>query len=82
MSATPLKDRQLEVLALFASGKSFEEIGQETFLAYQTVRYHIHQARTTVGARSLPHLVAIAVNEGWISMNGERVCELPLAKSA
>lgn len=47
-----LTKRQLEVLALAASGRSNSEIGDALFVSAGTVKRHLHEAYERLGARS------------------------------
>lgn len=60
---TPL---QLELLALFASGFSYVEIGQTKFMSPWTVRNKLYKALRQSGARNLTQLAAILVDRGLL----------------
>jgi len=62
--------RQLELLALYASGHSKEQIGEIKFLSPHTVRNILAVAQERVGARNLTHLCVICVDAGLIRKNG------------
>ena len=59
-----LSERELEVVRLVALGRSGPEIAEELGIAHDTVRTHVRNAMTKVGARSRAHLVAKALGEG------------------
>jgi PAS domain S-box-containing protein len=61
-----LSGRELEVLAQVARGRSGPEIAEELGIAHDTVRTHVRNAMTKVGARSRAHLVAKALGEGHV----------------
>ena len=65
-----LTPRQLELLALYASGYQLAEIGAMKFLSYTTVRNILGMARERVGARNLTHLCIICLDSGLIRKNG------------
>lgn len=65
-----LTPRQLELLALYASGDTLPEIANKKFLSYSSVQQTLGTARERVGARSLTHLVAIAIEARVIVKNG------------
>jgi PAS domain S-box-containing protein len=62
--AAGLTPRELEVIRLVALGLSGREIGQELHLAHDTVRTHVRNAMTKMGARSRAQLVAKTLGEG------------------
>jgi DNA-binding CsgD family transcriptional regulator len=61
-----LSERELEVLHHVAQGRSGPEIAEELGIAHDTVRTHVRNAMTKVGARSRAHLVAKALGEGHV----------------
>jgi PAS domain S-box-containing protein len=61
-----LTDRELEVIGLIAMGASGPEIANELLLAHNTVRTHVRNAMTKVGAHSRAQLVAIALGDGLV----------------
>ena len=62
--------KQLEVVALYASGYNIEEIARKKFLSFYTVRNHLDRARKSVGANHLGQLTAILVEAGLLQRNG------------
>lgn len=65
-----ITDRQLELIALVASGHSFTEIGELKFLSPYTVRNILTTARERVGAKSLANLCVICFEAGLLRKNG------------
>ena len=61
-----LSPRELEVLALVASGLSTGSIAGELFVSPNTVRAHVRNILGSLGARNRPHAVAIAFAAGLI----------------
>jgi DNA-binding CsgD family transcriptional regulator len=61
--AGALTSREHEILALLAKGLTANEIAARLFLSVLTVRTHIRNAKEKLGAQTLPHAVAIAVQE-------------------
>ena len=59
-----LSARELEIVRLIADGESGPEIAAELHIAHDTVRTHVRNAMTKVGARSRAHLVAKVLGEG------------------
>ena len=73
MIASPeriLTPRQLELIALAASGYEFAEIGEMKFISPHTVRNSLASARERVGAKNLTHLCVICVDHRLIKQNG------------
>lgn len=66
---TTLTPRQLELLALYASGHEIKQIAEIKFLSYQTVQKALSAAKERVGARTLAHLCALATETGVIARN-------------
>lgn len=65
-----LTQRQLEFLALYASGYGYSEIAAAKYVSYHTVRHSLERARSNVGAGSLAHLCVLALEAGMIERNG------------
>lgn len=63
---SPLTDRELEVLALAASGSSAREIAEQLPLSYGTVTNYLSSAATKLGARTRIDAIRIATEAGWI----------------
>ena len=61
-----LTDRELEIVRLVALGESGPEIAADLHIAHNTVRTHVRNAMTKLGARSRAHLVAKALGEGLV----------------
>jgi PAS domain S-box-containing protein len=59
-----LSPRELEIVRMIAHGDSGPEIAAELHIAHDTVRTHVRNAMTKVGARSRAHLVAKVLGEG------------------
>jgi DNA-binding NarL/FixJ family response regulator len=59
-----LTDREREMLAWVATGRSNQEIAKELFLSPATVRTHIGRAMGKLGARDRAQLVVFAVRAG------------------
>lgn len=53
--------RQLEVLALHASGMTAIEIAEHAYFAAATVRNYLKESKKTTGAKNLAQLVAWCV---------------------
>lgn len=61
-----LSDRQIHIISLAAEGKSNKEIGQELYLAENTIKTHLRRAFSQTGARNRAHLVAMVMSRGII----------------
>ena len=61
-----LTPREREIVLLVAHGRSGPEIAEELHIAHDTVRTHVRNAMTKLGARSRAHLVAKALGDGAI----------------
>jgi PAS domain S-box-containing protein len=61
-----LSERELEVLHHVAHGRSGPEIADELGIAHDTVRTHVRNSMTKMGARSRAQLVAKALGDGHV----------------
>lgn len=68
--ATTLTARQVELIALYASGWNYQRIAEAKFVSYWTVRNILEKARSNVGAQNLVHLCTLALESGVIVRNG------------
>src|SRR5205085_8378555 len=59
-----LTEREREVVELIGEGRTAREIAEELQISHNTVRSHVWNAMTKLGARSRAHLVAKALGEG------------------
>jgi PAS domain S-box-containing protein len=62
----PLTDREREVLGLVAGGLTGGEIAERLFLSPETIKSHVQNAMTRLGAHTRAHAVAIALRTGQI----------------
>ena len=60
----PLSEREREIVRLIALGSTGPEIADELQIAHSTVRTHVRNSMTKLGARSRAHLVANALGIG------------------
>lgn len=65
-SLIPLTERELEVLRLVADGCSNEEIAARLIIAEHTVKRHVANIRTKLGASSRTAAAAHAIRQGWL----------------
>ena len=73
---TPLvTERQLELLAMYASGYSIDEIAAAKFLSASTVKQTMATARKRAAAKTLANLCVMLMEHGMIqrSINGDYV---------
>ncbi len=61
-----LTPRQLEIIALSASGYTGAEISKEIYLSLHTVRNYMKAAKKRIGAKNLPQMVAWCVRDGLL----------------
>jgi DNA-binding CsgD family transcriptional regulator len=64
-----LSRREREVLDLLARGLTGVEIAERLYLSPETVRTHVRNAKTKLGASTRVHAVAIAIQNGDISLD-------------
>jgi DNA-binding NarL/FixJ family response regulator len=62
-----LSPREREILLLLSEGLSGEGAAKQLFLSSETVRTHVRNAMTKLGASTRVHAVAIALQRGEIS---------------
>jgi DNA-binding NarL/FixJ family response regulator len=62
-----LTPREREILGLLSTGLSGEEAAKQLFLSSETVRTHVRNAMTKLGATTRVHAVALALKRGEIS---------------
>ncbi|MDO5750057.1 MAG: response regulator transcription factor [Rothia sp. (in: high G+C Gram-positive bacteria)] len=66
--ASPLTEREAQVLAASAGGANAREIGQQLYLSAGTVRNHISSAMAKLNAHNRVEAVRIARDNGWITL--------------
>lgn len=66
----PLTQREREILALIASGKSNSEIAESLYIAAGTVRVHVHAILQKLEVRDRTQAVVIALRNGLIDTEG------------
>jgi len=65
--APAFSPRELDCLARLVLGLTDHEIAHELAITHATVRFHLHGARSKLGATSRTHLAALAVALGVVS---------------
>ena len=71
MAHRELTPRELEVLALIASGSTAKQIAIELDIAPRTAEQHIEQAKLKLRAKNRTHMVAIAMQMGLLGKPDE-----------
>jgi len=61
-----LSPREREIMGLLSQGLSGEQAAQRLFLSSETVRTHVRNAMTKLGAATRAHAVALAIQRGEI----------------
>jgi len=61
-----LSPREREIMGLLSRGLSGEEAAKQLFLSSETVRTHVRNAMTKLGAATRAHAVALAIQRGEI----------------
>lgn len=61
-----LNPRQLEVLAIIASGGSYVDVSEKLDINRTTARAHLGDIRAKLGAKTLAHAVALAMRSGQL----------------
>ncbi|MBA2506126.1 MAG: HDOD domain-containing protein [Thermoleophilaceae bacterium] len=62
----PLSNREVEVLRRLAEGKVYKQIALELSLSTSTVRTHLHNTYSKLGAVDRAQAVLVATERGWI----------------
>ena len=68
MEVDPLTARELEVLAIAATGLQIHEIARQLFVSRETVKSHLAHAYAKLGARNRADAVARALQAGLIEL--------------
>ncbi len=67
LTPPPLTQREQEVLALIAKGKTNPEIAQILYITPGTVRVHVHAILHKLGVRDRTQAVVMALQNNWIT---------------
>ena len=67
MLENPLTKREQEILALIASGKSNQEIGEILYIAPGTVRVHVHAILQKLEVRDRTQAAVLAIQKGLVT---------------
>lgn len=71
----PLTERELEILQYLATGASNKEIAYQLNISTNTVKVHLRNIFTKLGAASRTEATMIAVREGWVKVPEARRAE-------
>lgn len=74
-----LSDRQVEILAMIASGLRIREIARRTGLATKTLDAHRRRLQERLGVGSTAGLMRVAIREGLVGFDGEPAPERSVA---
>jgi DNA-binding CsgD family transcriptional regulator len=64
---TDLTDRQLQILAMVADGRSMGQVGRRLYMHRMTVGTHLARIRRKLGAADTRHAVEIAGQRGLLA---------------
>ena len=67
VETNPLTTRELEVLALIASGVTNREIGAQLHISRHTVKNHVHNIIEKLGVKNRRQAVTIAAEKGLLA---------------
>jgi len=65
-----LTEREIEILRMVATGITNREIAYELSISVNTVKVHLRNTFTKLGAESRNEATMIAVREGWVVVEG------------
>ena len=70
-----LTSRETEIIELVATGITNREVARELFISVNTVKVHLRNIYTKLGAESRTEATMIAMQNGWISIEGMEPAE-------
>jgi DNA-binding CsgD family transcriptional regulator/N-acetylneuraminic acid mutarotase len=65
-----LSERELEILSMVATGVTNREVAHRLSISVNTVKVHLRNIFTKLGAESRTEATMIAVQEGWVVVEG------------
>ena len=71
----PLTERELEILQLVATGVTNREVAFRLDISVNTVKVHLRNIFTKLRAESRTEATMIAVQEGWVRVEGTQESE-------
>jgi DNA-binding CsgD family transcriptional regulator/N-acetylneuraminic acid mutarotase len=72
----PLTEREQELVQLVATGVTNREVARRLNISVNTVKVHLRNIYTKIGAESRTEATMIAVREGWIVVEGAEAPEI------
>jgi len=66
----PLSERETEILQMVATGVTNREVAYQLSISVNTVKVHLRNIFTKLGAESRTEATMIAVREGWVIVEG------------
>lgn len=72
-AASPLSNRQLDVLRLVAVGANASEMAAELSISEATIRTHVKNILERLGAHNRAHAVALAMKQGLLDGTGRSI---------
>jgi DNA-binding CsgD family transcriptional regulator/N-acetylneuraminic acid mutarotase len=74
----PLTEREKEILLMVATGVTNRQVAYRLSISINTVKVHLRNIFTKLGAESRTEATMIAVQEGWVGVEGAgRAAEVP-----
>jgi len=67
-TACPLTARELNILSLVADGNANKEIAELLFISERTVKNHMTNILSKLGARDRAHAVRFGIQNSWIDL--------------
>ncbi len=77
-----LTERERELLQLVATGVTNREVAQRLSISVNTVKVHLRNIYTKMGAESRTEATMIAVREGWVIVEGAEKTDTEASESA
>ena len=68
--ASPLSEREREILQLVATGATNQEIARTLYISVNTVKVHVRNIFTKLGVASRTEATMVALREGWVAVKG------------
>ena len=62
----PMTERELEVVRLLASGRTYKQVATALHLSQSTVRNHLHNVYRKLNVVDRAHAVIVSRENGWI----------------